>query len=227
MEEAKEKILKIIKQNLIGLIIAVLSIIGSISYVLNNKCEKCEIKEKIIDVESTMNVNKLIEVDVKGAVKNPKVYALEEGATVEDAITMAGGITKEGVTKNINLSKKLKDEMVVYVFTKSEIEAQTLANEVVCEVPKCECETIDVSGEISASNNPSNNSSNKNNNAIISINTATESELTMLDGIGPAKAKAIIEYRNANGPFKTIEDIKNVSGIGESAFEKIKSKITT
>ena len=70
------------------------------------------------------------------------------------------------------------------------------------------------------------NSQNSNNNSIISINTASESDLTTLDGIGPSKAKAIIEYRNANGPFKTIEDIKKVSGIGDAAFEKIKNRIT-
>ena len=222
MEEKKEKIIKILKQNIIGLIIAFVAIIGSIFYVNLNECEVCE-KQIFEPVESTMEVSKLIEVDVKGAVKNPKVYALEEGATVEDAITMAGGITKDGVTKNINLSKKLKDEMVVYVFTNEEIKAEKLANEVVCEVPKCECETINVSSDTSVSNS---NSQNSNNNSIISINTASESELTTLDGIGPSKAKAIIEYRNANGPFKTIEDIKKVSGIGDAAFEKIKNRIT-
>lgn len=222
MEEKKEKIIKILKQNIIGLIIAFVAIIGSIFYVNLNECEVCE-KQIFEPAESTMEVSKLIEVDVKGAVKNPKVYALEEGATVEDAITMAGGITKDGVTKNINLSKKLKDEMVVYVFTNEEIKAEKLANEVVCEVPKCECETINVSSDTSVSNS---NSQNSNNNSIISINTASESELTTLDGIGPSKAKAIIEYRNANGPFKTIEDIKKVSGIGDAAFEKIKNRIT-
>ena len=221
MEETKEKIIKILKQNIIGLIISIAVIIGSIFYVNLNECEVCE-KQIFEPVESTMEVSKLIEVDVKGAVKNPKVYALEEGATVEDAITMAGGLAKDGVTKNINLSKKLKDEMVVYVFTNEEIKAEKLANEIVCEVPKCECETINVSSDT----NISNNSQSSNNNSVISINTASESELTTLDGIGPSKAKAIIEYRNANGPFKTIEDIKKVSGIGDAAFEKIKNRIT-
>ncbi len=223
MEEKKEKIIKILKQNIIGLTISVITILGSFIYINSNKCEVCE--TKILEPqESTEMVNKLIEVDVKGAVKNPKVYALEEGATVEDAITMAGGLAKDGVTKNINLSKKLKDEMVVYVFTNEEIKAEKLANEIVCEVPKCECETINVSSETSISK--SNQAQNNNNNSLISINTASESELTNLDGIGPSKAKSIIEYRNANGPFKTIEDIKNVSGIGDAAFEKIKGRIT-
>ena len=221
MKETKEKIIKILKQNIIGLIIAFVAIIGSIFYVNLNECEVCE-KQIFEPVESTMKVSKLIEVDVKGAVKNPKVYALEEGATVEDAITMAGGLAKDGVTKNINLSKKLKDEMVVYVFTNEEIKAEKLANEIVCEVPKCECETISVSSDTSISNS----GQNANNNSVISINNASESELTTLDGIGPSKAKAIIEYRNANGPFKTIEDIKKVSGIGDAAFEKIKNRIT-
>ena len=65
------------------------------------------------------------------------------------------------------------------------------------------------------------------NTGLISINTATEEELSSLSGIGPSKAKQIIEYRNSSGPFKTIEDIKQVPGIGESIYAQIKDYITT
>ena len=113
--------------------------------------------------------------------------------------------------------------MVVYVFTQEEIDKKNSSNEVVCEVPKCECETIDVSGDTAIKKSNTEKSSN---NGLVSINDASLEDLMTLDGIGNAKAMAIIEYRNTNGSFKTIEEIKNVSGIGDALFEKIKNKIT-
>ena len=216
-----EKIKSFFMENWIGIVIGFSSIFISFIYVITNKdtrecnCPLCEMKEP------NEKINNLIKVDVKGAVKEPKVYILEDDATVEDAIKMAGGLVGNGVTSNINLSKRLKDEMVIYVFTKEEIEKEKTDNQIVCEVPKCECETINVSEETSIKQN--NNSSN--NNDLVSINDASLEDLMTLDGIGNSKAMAIIEYRNANGPFKTIEEIKNVSGIGDSLYEKIKTKI--
>ena len=216
-----EKIKSFFMENWIGIVIGFSSILISFIYVITNKdtrecnCPLCEVKEP------NEKINNLIKVDVKGAVKEPKVYILEDDATVEDAIKMAGGLVGNGVTSNINLSKRLKDEMVIYVFTKEEIEKEKTDNQIVCEVPKCECETINVSAETSIKQN--NNSSN--NNDLVSINDASLEDLMTLDGIGNSKAMAIIEYRNANGPFKTIEEIKNVSGIGDSLYEKIKTKI--
>lgn len=207
--------------NKIGISISLISLIISFIIVATSKdtkecnCPLCKHEEKT-------EMSNLIKVDVKGAVKEPKVYILEEDATVEDAITMAGGLKDDGVTSNINLSKHLKDEMVVYVFTQAEIDKKQSSNEIVCEIPKCECETIDVSGETSIQKN---NTKEQTNNGLISINDASLEDLMTLDGIGNAKALAIINYRNTNGPFKTIEDIKNVSGIGDSLFEKIKNRI--
>lgn len=224
-----------ISKNILGIftfIIGVLSIVSSIVYVKLNKCEVCEVEkpnESIAmldenDKEEEVVTKPIIKVDVKGAVKKPGVYAFSEGSNVMDAILTSGGLTSNGVTSNINLSRKLKDEMVVYIFSKSELKQGKSSNSLVCEVPKCECESIKVDKDICANNAESNNSKEVSDEKI-SINSDDISELMKIDGIGESKAKAIIAYRNSHGDFKTIEEIKNVSGIGDKAYEKIKDKI--
>lgn len=216
-----------------AIVIAICSIIGSVTYVIyeKNMCPKCEKCSTLAnDFQSDSSSDSLtgeIEVDVKGAVKNPGVYSLTKGSNIKDAISLAGGVTSKGSTKNINLAKKLTDEMVIYVFTKDELKQQETANEVVCEVPECKCETVTVTEcpKVNSSSDSSSTSGEVTKDKI-SINTGTLEELMTLNGIGEAKAQAIIDYRTENGPFKDIEEIKNVSGIGDQAFEKIKDNIT-
>ena len=152
-------------------------------------------------------------VDVKGSVKKPGVYEFKENDRVIDAIKLAGGLTKNADTSNINLSKKLKSEMVIVINTKSELKNN---NNLTCDAV-CTREVIEVNNCIETENKTNNK---------ININTADINKLTELDGIGESKAKTIIEYRTTNGLFKNIEDIKNISGIGESLYNKIKDKIT-
>ena len=247
------EILEIIKKwirgnkiSVLSLGIALLTIIGSVMYVSFNKCEECPKCEELSDQIELKNSNDSAaiqieeteyKVDVKGAVNNPGVYTLKSNATVGDAIYLAGGPTYYGVTSNINLSKHVKDEMVIYVFTQYEIDNKTSKNEVVCEIPKCECEEVTVYKEVCTNpiesvieetkeKNISQDDTAKDRESKISINTDSIEELTKLDGIGESKAKQIIEYRRENGDFKSIEDIKNVSGIGDKAYEKIKDSIT-
>ena len=152
-------------------------------------------------------------IDVKGNVKKPGVYEVEEGAMVNDCIKKAGGLLKNADTSLINLSKKVKSEMVINVPSKNEVKAKT----------------VNISDDITAKNDAEISkkpAENESTNQLININTADVLELQKLDGIGEAKAKAIIAYRDSIGGFKTIEEIKNVSGIGESAFAKIKDCIT-
>ena len=222
IENYIEKIKSFFMENWIGILIGIVSLIISfIIAVTKEKAKDCNCP--LCEYEEKSDLKKLIKVDVKGAVKEPKVYILEEDATVEDAIKMAGGLIDGGITSNINLSKKLKDEMVVYVFTQAELDKENSQNEIVCEVPKCECETIKVSGDTIINKNDSNKAESS--NGLISINDASLEDLMTLDGIGNSKALAIINYRNENGPFKSIEEIKNVSGIGDALYEKIKNKI--
>lgn len=157
-------------------------------------------------------------VDIKGSVKNPGVYEFKENDRVIDAIELAGGLNKNANTSNINLSKKLESEMVIYIYSDSEIKngSKTLS----CDTT-CNTEIIEINNCVENSTNKTESSS------LININTATIEELQTLDGIGESKAKNIIEYRTTNGNFKSIEEIKNISGIGDSLYEKIKDKITT
>lgn len=143
-----------------------------------------------------------IMVDVKGEVYFPGVYELTTEDRVIDAINLAGGYTEQAETKHVNHAQKLQDEMVIYIPKKGE------------ELENQPIESIVMSGQVS------NDTSDK-----ININTADESQLTTLPGIGPSKAQAIIAYREENGSFKTIEDLTNVSGIGDKTFEKLKELI--
>lgn len=181
----------------------------------------------------TTKTNKTVYVDIKGAVNNPGVYELDYDKRVIDVVKEAGGLNKYADTININLSKKIEDEMIIIVYTKSEIENYYKKNNnknAVCASLECTCPDNFNNACITKDNFSL--SSNKNNikeeqkNTKISINTATKEELMSLDGIGEAKAQSIINYRQENGSFEKIEDIKNISGIGDSIFEKIKNSIT-
>lgn len=177
-----------------------------------------EIKKKKEIKEDTQKVL----VDVKGEINSPGVYELTSKNTVIDAVNKAGGLTNKSDTSNINLSKKLEDEMVIIVYSKEEIRKMK-TKEAMCPSYNNAC--IDKKDEKSNLENKTKSQSEPSNKKI-NINSANITELQTLEGIGQAKAKAIIEYRESNGNFQKIEDIKNVSGIGDSAFEKIKDKIT-
>ena len=182
-----------------------------------------EEKEEIIeDVIITK-----IKVDIKGAVKKAGVYELDEGSRVSDLIKLAGGLKSNASTKYLNLSKKLTDEMVVKVYTENQIKNMNITYNVREE---CKCPTEDITSCAGSSviTNGTNIESEDTNvvSSKISLNNGTLEELMTLSGIGEAKAKAIIEYREKNNGFKTIEEIMNVSGIGESAYNKIKDNIT-
>jgi competence protein ComEA len=151
-------------------------------------------------------------VDVKGAVRNPGVYLFNEGDRVIDAIDIAGGLTRNGNTSNINLSQKLSSEMVVYVFT---------SNEIRNGAPGINCSTLCSANIIEVNNCFGEVQSNK-----VNINTAGIEQLITLPGIGEARARTIIDYRNENGLFERIEDLQRVSGIGTATFESLKELIT-
>ncbi len=157
-------------------------------------------------------------IDVKGAVKKPGVYEAKEGDRVIDAITLAGGLTKSANTGNINLAERLKSEMVVYIYTDSEVKKGN--NKITCDTT-CNCESIEINNCIE-----NESSSDASKTTLVNINTASKNELMTLSGIGESKAEAIISYREDNGSFKTIAELKNVSGIGDAMFERIKEHIT-
>lgn len=165
-------------------------------YFYNNKNEVALCSTPNEDLKEVKNT---IHVDLKGEVNKPGVYEVEEGTIVNDLITLADGFTKNAYQDNINLSKKLTDEMVIVVSKKG----STITTKI--------------------TNNASINTTNSN---LININTASVSELMKLTGIGKSKAESIIKYREENGNFKTTSDITKVSGIGKSTYEKFKERIT-
>ena len=161
----------------------------------NESMEVISKKEEKEEKESTKIV-----VDIKGEVKKPDIYWLEEDSIIEDLINIAGGVTEEGDLSKINRAEKLNNHEVVVIPNINDEESE---------------------GETIISSTINTNKDNK-----ININTANSAELDSLSGIGPSKAEAIIKYREENGNFKTIEEIKNVTGIGEGLFEKFKENIT-
>ena len=187
-----------------------------------------ELKEE--NIEEVTNIK--IKVDIKGAVKNPGVYEVEENSRVSDVINISGGLTSEADTSVINLSKNVIDEMVIIIYTKDEInemkEGSTSIKyiEKECVCPKLENDAC-IEDKIDNIPNNENNSNDKNEaNGKVSLNKATLDELMTLDGIGEKKAQAIIDYRNKNNGFKTIEELLEVDGIGSTTYEKIKDRLT-
>jgi competence protein ComEA len=169
----------------------------------NHIQEGNEAEEEDVSTAAIVSEKKIL-IDVSGAVNQPAVVELKEGSRVFEAIELAGGLSKDADTRSTNLAQVLTDGEKLYIPTKKELE----------ETGGSYLQTKNTSVEASGSAE------------LININTANSETLQQLTGVGPSTAEKIIRYRTENGNFKTIEDIKNVSGIGEKTFEKFKNKIT-
>lgn len=142
--------------------------------------------------------NSNVFVDVKGAVAFPGLYEVDQGERLKFVIDQAGGFTEEADKKLINLAVKVTDEMLIYV---------PKIGEMVADSP-----LIIEKGTGSSAQR-------------VNLNAASKEEFETLPGIGPSKAAAFVKYREENGPYQNIEDIKEVSGVGEKTFEKLKEYI--
>jgi len=180
--------------------------------------------------------------DIKGNVNNPGVYEIRNNETINDIVKKAGGLKKNSYTDNINLSKLVTDEMVIYIHSKNEIEKAKELNNCKCEplFKYTECEELPEE-KITTTKKPieiketttnkiietstTSTTTTKILNEKTNINTASLEELIKLNGLGESKANKIIEYRNNNGLFQTIEDLLKVDGIGNKTFENIKDYI--
>lgn len=164
-----------------------------------------------------------IKVDIKGSVVTPGVYEVDSNSRVIDIINIAGGMIEDADTDSINLSKKVQDESVIIIYSHEDMENNKKSYEE--KIEYCQKDNNDACvDEVVTFDNS--NDTKENESSIININKASVSDLMKLSGIGESKAKNIIEYRDANGGFKDINDIKNVKGIGDSIFDKIKDHIT-
>lgn len=221
------------KQIVIGLLIVI--IIGSIGGFVIYKYQTLP-KEKTIDTVKVQKIKKkkdeeTIEkveeymVDIKGEVNNPGIYKLKKGSRIIDVVGEAGGLTESADTSVINLSKKITDEMVIIIYSRQEVE-NWVATKQQEEYLQKKC-LLEEEGQVenNACIEEKIDPEEKQPSAMVNINTATKEELMTLPGIGETKAEAIISYRKKT-PFQKIEDLKNVSGIGDSTFEEIKSNIT-
>ena len=156
---------------------------------------------KVVDNNSETKPNGTIIVEIKGEVMNPDVYTLNEGSIIKDLIEIAGGLTENADISNINRAKEIKNHELI----------------VIRNINDPNIEEKDV-----AKYNETNEESD---DGKISINDSDLSKLKEIPGIGDVKANAIISYREKNNGFKSIDELKNIDGIGEKTFEKIKDSI--
>ena len=208
MNIKKEDVVLFFRQNVKSIILAfvcsLVLIIGGLFYFNQNKTEDYSGVSFSNISNETNNKDEKVEnrhdekifVDVKGAVKHPGVFETTKDKRVKDLIEEAGGLLDDADTSTLNLSQKVKDQMVIYVLKHGEKPKQI-----------------------------SDGSTSSTNGDVININTANKEQLMKISGVGKTKAEAIIAHREKNGDFKTKEDITKVRGIGKSTFEKIKDKI--
>lgn len=157
--------------------------------------------------------NNTIVVHITGEINYPGVVVLKEGARVVDAIEAGGGETDKADLGSLNLAYMLSDGEKIYVPNKEETSQESQEREYITSA-KADSEQSE------------NGAKSTGTNFKININTAKQEELTQITGIGESTAKKIIEYRTQNGKFKSIEDIKNIPGIGDSKFNAMKEEIT-
>lgn len=200
------------KQKIIIITIATFMLLFVGFYIIKkaNKSEYIELEIEKDKVEENNTINKeIVEeqeivIHITGAVKKQGIVKIKEGARISDIIAVAGGTTNEADLSKINLAYKVEDGQKIYV---PNINDETNVESVTQEVGKNVLED-------------SNSKTSK-----VDINSASQTELETLSGVGPSTALKIINYREENGKFEKIDDIKKVPGIGEAKFESLKESI--
>lgn len=209
MENLSKKQIIIIGIILVAIVVVVLyyffNSIQEINYENLDNTETEETEEN--DIKSSITeIEEKIVVHIAGAVNKEGIVTLKEGERIIDAINQAGGLKENADLTNVNLAYIISDGQKIYIPHIGEEQKENSENG----------ENIIVSES----------KENSQNTSLININTATVAQLTELSGIGEQTAQKIVNYRKENGKFNSIEDIKNVSGIGESKYNSIKDYIT-
>lgn len=238
------------KQKIIVIIVTIiLAGVGYFAYATETEkqnetnLEIAETEEKQEDEKE--NKEEKIIVHLSGAVEKEGIIELSENSRIADAIEKAGGIKENACIDEINLAYKLEDGMKIYIPTKEEYQKQQEENKqlIQTEISGNSNSNIqeshkqnETTSSVTAKNTGKTNSGGISNTGAssnntekqgkININTASQTELETLPGIGPSTALKIVNYRKEKGKFKKIEDIKEVSGIGDSKYNKIKDLIT-
>ena len=209
------------KQKVVVLVIAIVVAIGMIYFIYNKNqitddvnLENDILVSENVAKEKSLNTTEENEVIIHiiGSVKNPGIVRLKEGSRIEDAIEAAGGLTENADISRVNLAYVVDDGTKIKIPSSQE---EDIGDEEI--IGSGSGENIIIEENTTSSNKSS---------QTININKATETELQTLPGIGASLASRIIEYRSQNGKFGSIEEIKNVNGIGDSKFENIKDLIS-
>ncbi|RKD24667.1 hypothetical protein BEP19_06010 [Ammoniphilus oxalaticus] len=161
--------------------------------------ESADLTEDGSQPNEPKSAEEIVWIDLKGAVVKQGVYQLAAESRMIDAVQLAGGFAENAEQRVINLAERIQDGQMIYIPYVGESEAEFPARV--------------ITGAGSADR------------ALISINRADEGQLTQLPGIGPARAAAIIAYREEHGPFKRKEDLMEISGIGQKTFEKLRDLV--
>lgn len=176
-----------------------------------------EISREEVGEESETNANSAPNetwyVDIKGAIKVPQVVPVTPGMRVHDVVEMAGGVTGEADQSQVNLAQLVTDQMVIYVAKVGE-EVSPSTEALVADSKVTESAVSESSGDGTSDGD------------LVNINTADTTMLQTLSGIGEKRAADIINYRETNGLFETVDDLDQVSGIGEKTMEKLRPLIT-
>ena len=214
---------------LIALFLALIALGGTVRLIMSS-----EWYARRADRKSTLSVSnqdpvRMINVDVDGAVKTPGVYRLPRGATLGDAVHQAGGRARGADTRCMNMTDTVLDRQKIYVPFRSEnlcsvpiAMAPTVAGAATgtAEAQQSMEQTNHTDPDTPATGGPSEGSPQ-----IVNINTAAAEMLETLPGIGPTYSRRIVELRAERGPYRTIEEIMLVNGIGPAKFDKLKHLI--
>ena len=196
---------------IMGLIIVVVALFAN-NYVKNNEDDLLGSEISLLDTSSDAlspgNEDENVEINemkvyISGEISKEGVYEFEDGDRLDDLIKKAGGLTENANAKDLNLAMKLEDEMKIYIPSIYEVSSDDTAD----TIPIITSDSKDSSKDK------------------ININKASKEELMSLPNIGDKRADSILEYRESN-TFETIEDIKNVNGIGEKFYQSLKDLIT-
>ena len=196
------------KQIIIISVLLVVIIAGFFIYLYQNHSTDysfLEISESTVNSEVSNVLEEKIVIHIAGQVANPGIVELKDGARIVEAIEAAGGVTSDANLEKINLAYVLEDGMKVYIPSIADDDENNYVT--------------------TGSSGVSSNSNNATQTLKININTASVDDFSKIPGIGSSIASRIVEYRKENGKFSTVEDIKNVSGIGDAKFNNIKNYI--
>lgn len=170
---------------------------------------------KAVEASSSSTVTTPVKyyVEIKGEVNKPNVYQVSEHARINDLVKLAGGLTAQADDRQINLAQPLQDGMSIYIPKQGE------------ELTTAPQNGNEQSSGVPATSEPNNSSGNTQAPATININQADIVQLQQINGVGPKKAADIITYRESSGPFKSVDDLTKVSGIGDKTLAKIRDQL--